>query len=176
MPPTDETNALTSDRRPWNLSNCQRKRLPIEDAQDFPILGGVLSLWRAKLPEGGFPAKSDLDPTEMQADALPNIILMDVQEEPRRYRYRLTGTAIDRIQNRNLTGTYVDENRPEELRRILLHDLDDLVETGAPHLVELSFLNAEGYSRRMRILRLPLSGDQTPLDRVAHVLLVFDFH
>ncbi|MDW3204841.1 MAG: PAS domain-containing protein [Alphaproteobacteria bacterium] len=175
MPPTNQTGALTGDDSPWNLASCRRTRLPIEDAETIPVLSGVLALWRAKCPDGGFPGKSDLDPTEIGVAALPNIILMDVENNPRRYRYRLTGTAIDRIQNRNLTGTFVDENRPEELRRILLHDLDELVESGAPHLVEMAFLNAEGYSRKLRILRLPLSGSADTRSEVAHIFLAFDF-
>lgn len=175
MSTTNQITALSSDERLLDLANCKRTRLPIEFTETIPVLNGVFSLWRRKRPDGGFPSKSLMDPTEMRPEALPNLILMDVENDPRRYRYRLTGTAIDGIQNRNLTGSYVDENRPEELRRILLHDLDELVESGAPHLVELAFVNAEGYGRRLRILRLPLADVAGPKDVVAHVLLVFDF-
>ncbi len=53
---------------------------------------------------------------------LSNVFLIDVEEEPRRYRIRLMGTALVHWSGRDLTGCHVDEITDQ-----VLAALDELV-------------------------------------------------
>jgi hypothetical protein len=65
--------------------------------------------WRAKAgAEGAVPRRGDIDPTELP-DLLPNLMLLDVERDPLRFRYRLVGTRVVDFSYRDFTGTYLDE-------------------------------------------------------------------
>lgn len=139
-----------------------------------PGLGDVYRLWSENLPNNGVPAKPVMDPLAMPSEVWPRVVLIDVTRDPLRFQYRLTGTWIDYIQNRNLTGTFVDENRPAALRDTLLEDLTKLTQDLAPQYVELRFTNQTGNHRSLHVLRLPLASAGGPAERVDHVFLAFD--
>lgn len=153
---------------------CQRTFLPLDDIATIPNAADLFAVWQAARRDGELPAKSIVDPVALKPNTLSHLILMDVEKETGRIRYRLTGTAVDRVQNRNLTGHYVDENRPLELRDILLSDLSKLARDWEPQLAEMRFQNRTGHSRRVRVLRLALSAIDGPANEVAHFVLVFD--
>ncbi len=99
-----------------------------------------------------------------------------MERDPIRFRYRLTGTMAESIQNINLTGYYVHEQNPKKLRELLQSDLEELVRSKTPQLVRLSFTNIAGYPRRLQILRLPLSkNSQESPNQVDHILVVVEF-
>jgi hypothetical protein len=59
-------------------------------------------------PEVAVPRRSALDPSEI-VELLPYVLLVDVEADPLRVRYRLVGTAIAEASRRNFTGLYLDE-------------------------------------------------------------------
>ena len=50
------------------------------------------------------PARDDIDPVTMPIELLPNIVLVDVLPEARRFRYRVMGTAVARMLGTDWTG------------------------------------------------------------------------
>lgn len=71
-----------------------------------------LSYW-AELAsaKGGYPARSDLDPTRMNRNLLNNLFLVDVlktEKGQHRYRYRLLGSTIVELEVVH-RGQYLDE-------------------------------------------------------------------
>lgn len=65
--------------------------------------------WRAKAgAPASVPQRRDIDPTELP-DLLPSLLLVDVEHNPLRFRYRLVGTRIVDFSYRDFTGTYLDE-------------------------------------------------------------------
>lgn len=71
----------------------------------------VLSLHRWWCDKGGaegVPDRSAVDPAEMR-HLLPNILLAEVEHEPFRVRYRLSGTRVVEITGLDVAGHYLDE-------------------------------------------------------------------
>ncbi len=68
----------------------------------------LYSYWRNKAQGRGMPSRTDICPKDFVA-LLPTISLIDVEESPRRYRFRLVGTELWNIYQREITGSFVDE-------------------------------------------------------------------
>src|SRR5688572_27444072 len=76
--------------------------------------------WRSKAgAQGSVPRRRDIDPTELP-DLLPNLMLLDVERNPLRFRYRLVGTRIVDFSYRDFTGTYLDEAGWAETKGFIL--------------------------------------------------------
>lgn len=150
---------------------CRRMHLAVADAEAVPLFADALSVWSAKRGDRPAPRKADISAHDFQPRTLPHLLIVDVQGTPPRFVFRLTGTMIDRIHNRNLTGVDVDDLSPPAFRETLHVDFRALVDRCAPQFVELVFPNRDGVQRDYRVLRLPLLGDE---DTVAHILIVAD--
>jgi hypothetical protein len=50
---------------------------------------------------GLLPQRGDIAPDQIK-DLLPNIMIVDVERDPMRFRYRLVGTRVVRIQRRGI--------------------------------------------------------------------------
>ncbi|KKJ78778.1 hypothetical protein WH95_01550 [Kiloniella litopenaei] len=59
--------------------------------------------WLSKCRGDAIPSREDISPAEM-VSFLPNILLLDVQKEPLDFRFRLIGTRIVPLLNRDYTG------------------------------------------------------------------------
>lgn len=65
--------------------------------------------WRSKIAaQGSVPLRRDIDPIELP-DLLPCLMLLDVERDPLRFRYRLVGTRVVDFSYHDFTGTYLDE-------------------------------------------------------------------
>lgn len=160
--------------RPFPLSDAQEfdaTALPLAEAERTPVFADCLRIWRDGCG-GGLPCKSCVDALSFERSSLPWIMIVDVERDggALRFRYRLTGTRIDMVQNKNLTGTYVDQQEPVVLRSALQAAMTAMVESRAPQFVELKFTNVTGNKRWLRALRLPLTGKDHGQD-VDHILV-----
>ncbi|WP_417454664.1 PAS domain-containing protein [Kiloniella sp.] len=59
--------------------------------------------WLSKCQGGTIPSREDISPAEM-VPFLPNILLLDVENEPLDFRFRLIGTRIVPLLKRDYTG------------------------------------------------------------------------
>jgi len=73
----------------------------------------LFAYWLEKRSERQFPAKSDIDPVEFPF-ALGYVTLVDVERDPRRYRFRLDGSILVELSGTDYTGRYLDELPGEE--------------------------------------------------------------
>jgi hypothetical protein len=64
--------------------------------------------WVACAGQRGIPARADIHPSHFPR-LLPSVSLIDVERHPTRYRFRLAGTQLYAVFDREVTGTYVDE-------------------------------------------------------------------
>jgi len=65
--------------------------------------------WQSKAElRGSIPQRRDFDPADMP-DLLPNLMIVDVEPEPLRFRYRLVGTRVVEYSHHDFTGTYLDQ-------------------------------------------------------------------
>lgn len=64
--------------------------------------------WQRIHPLAGLPGRQHVEPLDI-SHLLAHIWLVDVESDPRRFRYRLVGSAIDCGMGRTLTGRWLDE-------------------------------------------------------------------
>jgi hypothetical protein len=72
-----------------------------------------LHAWWIAACGSDIPDRSDFDPANFSA-LLPNILIVDVEHQPFRIRYRLVGTKVVEATGFNIVGRYLDELMPTE--------------------------------------------------------------
>jgi len=126
--------------------------------------------WQSKRRGDRLPQRRDIDPSEI-LDILPLFILVDIEEQPFRVRYRLCGTRVSLL-DEELTGRYLDElkNTPPE-EKLRVRDLYQLVCTERRPV----YVRSSSASRQTGNLLLlegaiwPLSSDGSRVDKCAAV-------
>lgn len=121
--------------------------------------------WTALHDRGGIPSRRDIDPTGIPSDTLPHIVMIDVSETPkRRFRYRLVGTAVEKIFGADYTGRYMDEmglgavlDRIQAFYSLVCNDPQPALLTG-------SYEAKSGLTFEVGRLAMPLSEDGTRID------------
>lgn len=84
-------------------SRAQFTRLPLEDAFASAANRFVHDLWQKKRGGRAIPSRSDFDPAELKP-FLPQIILIEVRNDPPDFRYRLAGTSSRDLRGMEMTG------------------------------------------------------------------------
>jgi hypothetical protein len=64
--------------------------------------------WRSKIGDQAIPRRGDIDPAELKS-LLPWMMIVEIEANPFRLRYRLAGTKIVDMNQCELTGRYLDE-------------------------------------------------------------------
>lgn len=85
-------------------------RLPencLDDLHDTR-LRRLLGFWRSHCVGVTIPETKTIDPLEFRY-ILGYVTLVDVEPEPRRYRFRLDGSILVRLSGLDYTGKYLDE-------------------------------------------------------------------
>lgn len=139
--------------------------VPRDLSTAHPKIRRCLDYWQAIRPSGGgLPARRDLDPIAVP-HLLPHLWLLDVEDAPRRYRYRLVGGSMVDAGLGVKRGDYFDETVRSEDLPGLLAILDRISEQrvidwrrGPPALEHDRFV-----SRLERIL-MPLAADGDNVD------------
>ena len=71
-------------------------------------LSNALELWHQKCAGRDLPSRRDFAIEDL-GPFLGSIALIDVEQEPLRFRYRLIGTGITEMLGRDSTGKYIDQ-------------------------------------------------------------------
>lgn len=69
--------------------------------------------WSGKRGDRAMPARADIEPGEIK-HLLPNLLVVDLEAEPFRVRYRLLGTKVVAESGIDFTGRYLDEMLPAD--------------------------------------------------------------
>jgi hypothetical protein len=77
-----------------------------------PRLQRLYQYWQDIHPPDGLPGRQHFDPIDIP-NLLSNLWLLEVQREPFRLRYRLAGTSIVYAAQREVTGQWLDDVRPQ---------------------------------------------------------------
>lgn len=134
-----------------------RPGLPLLAARDA-TLEAVWGYWDVRRGDRRCPARADLDPLDIP-QLLPHLGLVDVEDDGRRFRYRLIGTHMNAMLGENFTGRCLDpENRGAYAA--LLQDLyADCTRARRPLFSENEVRYHDGRRVTMRRLILPFAGD-----------------
>ncbi|HET8727431.1 MAG TPA: PAS domain-containing protein [Alphaproteobacteria bacterium] len=126
----------------------------------------LLDLWRSKCVGRDIPDRRDFVPEEF-APWMGFISISDVEHGPQRFRLRLVGTAIRELDDRDYTGSYLDEALEEPLRGFVVRQWASCVAKRKPVLVNYTSRSAIRASIDVEKLFLPMS---VGLENVGQVL------
>ena len=147
----------------------------LEDIEDIaritsPRIRRLHAHWAGLRRGDALPRRADLAPDQMK-DLLPNIMIVDVEQSPLRFRYRLVGTKVVEYNGIEFTGRYLGEiGWPEEAE--LLKSYVNVVESRRPIFGALSWGLRDGGAGRSEFARLPLSDDG---EAVSQILAMEDY-
>ena len=127
--------------------------------------------WHDKAAGRPMPSRADIEPGELRS-LLPHILLFDVIEGGKGFRYRLVGTEVERHIGQAVTGRLIDEVLSGDyLAHIRSLHLQAIAAT-APVYSESKFAERRGgftmmpdFKRAYRLV-LPLSRDGSAVDMV----------
>jgi hypothetical protein len=119
--------------------------------------------WQAKKGDRRAPARADIDPIEIPA-LMPHLVLLDVEPDPRRIRFRLLGTAVVNGLGRDLTGKYLEELRLNKIQRAMYAEYQRVAAAGEPACTTWEYTREDGRHVRLERLVLPLSSDGVVID------------
>ncbi len=123
-----------------------------------PILSNLYVYWEGLPRAGALPLYDAVDVVDMPPQLLPNIFILEVENEPREYLYRLIGTEVDRRNGFPGTGMRLSEmpfNHTEKLSQ----EFDRIVESGQPRFSSGVFITGDELFRDVERLVVPLSRD-----------------
>lgn len=148
---------------PEGLVLCQRcGRAGAGCSAQLPAL---YAYWDAKRAGRRFPARADIDPLEL-APWLANVFLVEIDRsgDGPRFRYRLSGTAVDEIHNQTLTGKTPGDIKTPEVASIVEQQYEEVFASRRPRCDRLTLLGQDGSYWAYERLILPLSSDGTTPD------------
>ena len=131
---------------------------------DEPRLLRLLDYWLSKRPGNRLPGRADIDPIDMPF-ILGNLILVDIEPDPFRVRYRLVGTNVTSLLGLNATGRYLDEHPDATFRVKAREDYHQVATSGEPAAVRHN-TTMDGRVRHYQVLLLPLAADGRRVDMI----------
>jgi hypothetical protein len=139
-------------------------RAAITDA----TLRRVFDYWRAKIRDGRLPARMDIDPLDLPF-VMGNMILVDVERDPWRFRYRLAGSKVTNRLGFDPTGKYVDEHPDPNHRQSIQAVYTEVAATGLPQAYARNQF-VDNRLRRYDVLVVPLSGEAGQVTMIMAVM------
>ena len=98
---------------------------------DSPRIHRFHDYWKARRSaEHAVPLRAAFDPTELR-ELLPNIVVIEVEQAPLRFRYRLVGTRVVEFNKLDFTGSYLGTIGWDEEQQIV-DACADVVESKQP--------------------------------------------
>ena len=98
---------------------------------DDSRLRRLFAYWLEKRGDRPFPAKAEIDPVEFSY-ILGYVTLVDVERDPRRYRFRQDGSILVALSGTDYTGRYLDELPGEQYVAFITETYDRVVDSGEP--------------------------------------------
>ena len=87
--------------------------------------------WVEKANGRPMPDRSDLAPSDFPRH-LPYVSIIEIQDEPLNFQYRLAGTLLREIFNREVTKSYLSEFEENQNRDYWLSACERIAHTGRP--------------------------------------------
>ncbi|HEV2674352.1 MAG TPA: PAS domain-containing protein [Aliidongia sp.] len=101
-----------ADEAKWCLKEAPDVARHLAQHEAHPLIQRLFAYWsRLPRPDDGYPARKDLDPTQI-GTGLPWIWMADIVGHPLRFRHRLVGTAHGKALGTDVTGKWLEEASP----------------------------------------------------------------
>jgi hypothetical protein len=121
--------------------------------------------WEEKRAERRMPRRADIDPIEM-VRYLPNLMIVDVVPDERRYVYRLVGTREVEARGRDPTGKPVGDAFIGSSRENVLAHYDQVVSSCRPLVDTATVTRTDGRVDETHVIFLPLSEDGVSVSQI----------
>lgn len=155
---------------PVSLDVTQQTLPSVDPAS--PRLRVFQMYWRSLAPDGVLPAYSTFDVVRMPRELLPFLILLDVLDGGRDFRYRVVGTGVVAAIGRDFTSETVVEYRHRHEPPEVGEGYRRVCAARAPHLYEGTLESVGKEFIRYERLAVPLTGDD---GKIAYILACFQF-
>ena len=137
-----------------------------------PDMAALYEYWLKQRHRRRMPARRDIDPVELPRQ-LPNMMLIDVEQNPLRFRYRLVGTRVVGASGEDRTGSYFEAVEFFAKNPVVMTQYRRVVESGEPMFSLEPFKNyVNNTDYQVERLMLPLSSDDASVDMI---LVYFSF-
>lgn len=134
-----------------------------------PRLVELHAYWDDRRGGRTMPAAGDIWLLDL-AFILPHLLWIEIEHDPRRYRFRRVGTELERIYGSSIEGLTVDQVPGVRLRRMAGRAFAEVVGRRAPVCRRARFSTAAWFMKYERLL-LPVSSDGEGVDVVIGAVL-----
>ena len=134
-------------------------------ARSSQAIQQMYAYWRARCIGDRLPPRSSIDPADLRKQ-LPQLTIVEVVPDERRYVYRLVGTMEVEIRGRDPTGKSVLDNFFGPSVENVLGCYDTVVNTRRPHYDDERFVTPDGRYSDDETLFLPLSDDGQTVNKI----------
>jgi hypothetical protein len=143
--------------------------MPLPDpdwlARSSDAIKQMYRYWRSRCDGDRMPKRSAIDPVDIPR-FLPQLTIVEVVPDERRYVYRLVGTKEVDIRGRDPTGKSVLDGFFGPSLDDALGCYDIVVATRAPHYDDAPYITPDGRFSDDETLFLPLSEDGETVNRI----------
>ncbi|MEP4887562.1 MAG: PAS domain-containing protein [Alphaproteobacteria bacterium] len=127
--------------------------------------------WKSKCVAGRLPARSDIDPLDIPS-LLPQVVLLDVRNDPWDFRFRLIGTNVVHHLSEDWTGSWMSEIEHMAPPSRIFNSCVEVASSGVLSRSETPYVGPHHNYIRAEDVILPLATDGATPD----MLLVFVEH
>jgi hypothetical protein len=117
----------------------------------------LFNYWNTKRGRRAMPARLEIDPAELPARMLPHAFMVDLSDDPPRWRYRLIGTEIVARLGVEPTGRFLDDVLGTKYCRYLEALNNHVFERKRPIYTETLLRTEDGNVLRTKRLLVPLA-------------------
>ena len=158
--------AMLPDPRPPGARVTARK-LDITEGR-YPELCFVFEYWDALRGDRLAPSRHEIDPVDLK-DVLPRITFIEYDPVTDAFRFRLAGTELFNLHNREIAYTAIADMRPPEYRDLLHVHYKEVIDSKAPNAYEIFFITRDDTRRYYATLRVPLSEDNATVRQIMSI-------
>ena len=130
----------------------------------------LLEYWTERCGEKIAPAWSDIHLTELPANIIPWVIVVDVIDEPIDFIYRFWGTVHIRTLGLEMTGRSVRNLLNLEFSRMIFEQYETVWSDRAATLFTYNVESKPHLWRNFETIRLPLSSDGETSDKIISLI------
>lgn len=149
--------------------------IPDERSDWHPLVRQFYEYWLSISPAGRLPGREHLAPEQI-VPLLSRMWMLDVHRNPLRFRFRLSGTAVERSLRREVTGCWLDEVVPQIASNPVVRDrFRFIAETGRPtwRRGQVNW-DRDPLHRTIEACAAPLAADGKTVDIIIGVAVLFD--
>jgi hypothetical protein len=129
------------------------------------LLPRLLALWQSRIIDGGLPSRKSFSASELIQFG-GRIALIEVQQDPERFRFRLIGTYITEKLGRDSTGMYLDELYDRDKYDLAVEGYRHCVRHRTPAAAKGSMVHAGKDFVTFEAIDLPLASDGVNVDLI----------